>query len=182
MKCVLCHRNCRNACSRGNHGWCANCRDASGYLECSRCRANKAAKYQQSKQATQQSRQAVAQANAPVYVPSQPAQPIMVPLRKALYQMSEAELEAWARSIETALSDMQTRNEAYTGRRAARGTVTATDLALQRDNRVAEDIKEALAELPILYRMAHTAISTGSGGPPTGMLMEYDYNNGKVKP
>ena len=179
MKCVLCHRNCRNACSRGNHGWCANCRDASGFGECSRCRANKAARYQQSKQATQQSRAAIAAANAPVYVPSQP---ITAPLRKALYQMSEAELEAWAKSIDTALSDMQARNEAYITRRAARGTVTSTDIARQRDNRVAEDIKEAMAELPILYRMAHTAISTGSGGPATGMLMEYDYNNGKVKP
>lgn len=182
MQCVLCQRTCRNTCSRGSHGWCANCRDASGFLECSRCRANKAAKYQQSKQAARQSRAAIAAASAPVYIPSQPVQPITLPVRKALYQMSEAELEQWSKSIEQALSDMQARNEAYTSRRAARGTQTATDLALQRDNRVAEDIKEAMTELVILYRMAHTAISTGSSGPATGMLMEYDYDNGKVKP
>lgn len=125
-------------------------------------------------------------AKAPVYVPSKPvqsAQPITAPQRRALYQMSEAELEAWAKSIEAALSDMQARNEAYTGRRAARGTVTSTDIALQRDNRVAEDIKEAMTELLILYRMAHSGVSIGSSGPATGMLIDYDTLPGsKVKP
>jgi len=128
-----------------------------------------------------------AQAKAPVYVPSRPSQsvkpiqPITAPQRHALYQMSESELEAWAKSIEAALSDMQARNENYTQRRAARGTVTATDLAKKQDNRVAEDIKEALQELIVLWRMAHTNVSIGSSGPPTGMLIDYD-TMGKVKP
>jgi len=51
-----------------------------------------------------------------VYVPSSQAssaslQPTTAPLRKALYLMSEAELEQWAQHIETALSDMQHRND-----------------------------------------------------------------------
>jgi len=183
MKCVLCHRNCRNACSRGNHGWCANCRDASGFLECSRCRSNKAAKYQQSKQAAAQSRAAIAAANAPVYIPTPQFPPITAPVRKLLSQMSEDELESWAQSIDTALDDMVRRISTYTNRRQSQGKYTPTDAGIERDIMLAEDIKAALSELPMLWRMAHTSVSLGSSSPPTGMLIDYDtLPGGKVKP
>jgi len=54
-------------------------------------------------------------------------------------------------------------------------------ISLQRDNRVAEDVKQALTELGILWRMAHSGVSVGSAGPATGMLIDYD-TTGKVKP
>ena len=178
MKCVGCGNLCRNTCSNGGHGWCATCRDASGYLVCSRCRQRKANAYQRSQQRAQQSRAAIAAANAPVYVPSVQVQP-----RKAFFLMSEAELEQWVQSINLALDDMVLRIDSYTRRRQARGTYTPTDAGIERDIRMAEDLKEALSELATLWRMAHTGVSLGSSSPPTGMIIDYDSSPGaKVKP
>lgn len=136
MKCVLCHRPCRNTCSRGSHGWCANCRDASGYLECSRCRANKAAKAQHSLAAAQQSRAAVAAANAPVYVPSTPP---AIPASqfpgsgKSLIEMDDDQRYDWLLSATKALQAKIDHDSAYLSRRAVRGTSTATDVLISGD-------------------------------------------------
>lgn len=147
MKCVLCHRPCRNTCSRGSHGWCANCRDASGYLECSRCRANKAAKSQHSKQAAQQSRAAVAAASAPVYVPSMQVAPPAAQFPgagKSLSEMDDDEQYDWLLAATKALQAKIEHDSAYLTRCASRGTSLAPDVLISNDLQALQAILETL--------------------------------------
>lgn len=171
--CTGCKKHCYNSCAKAAHGWCADCRDATGDSICNDCRAKEAAARAQRVAARQQSKAAsvAAQGYVPSYVPPVP-QPIPAShtlqaqrpqpgLRKALYLMTEPEVESWIQSIDVALSDLRGR------------TVTT------HDNVVVKDLQEALQELRILWRMAHTQVSSG---PDMGMLVEYDYSQGKVTP
>jgi len=93
--------------------------------------------------------------------------------RRAIYQMDEAKLETWIDRTRAGLDYMIQRNDAYTRRRQARGTYTPTDIAIECDIRLDDDVRAALTELVILWRMAHTSVSLGSHSPPTGMLIDY---------
>lgn len=203
MKCNDCGKPCRNHCSVGSHGYCATCRDASGYAICAKCRAKKQAARQQSKAAQQQSRQVQASAQAPAYTPppalaafaspgqvagATPPVSVLPPApkrapRTPIYLMPEAEFETWRQKTVDALQDTKARAEAYLSRRRANGRRTSTDIGMEKDQVLYEDLAEALQELRILRDMADVDQSLRSNqghSGNTGMLLLYD--DGKIKP
>jgi hypothetical protein len=135
-KCIGCGYGCRNRCSNCGRGWCATCRNTTGSATCSVCVNNKAQKQQLAQQRAQQRRAAMAQANAPVYVPSQPVIPPPTQLPgqgKALFEMTDDEKHDWLVAAKKALEAKIEHDSAYLLRRASRGPGTATDQLLSAD-------------------------------------------------
>jgi hypothetical protein len=97
--------------------------------------------------------------------------------------MPEQEFEAWRQKSVDALQDTKARAEAYLSRRRANGKRTSTDIGMERDQVLYEDLLEALQELRILRDMANVDQSLQSNqghSGNTGMLLMYD--DGKLKP
>ena len=195
--CIDCHNPARNKCSQCKRNYCATCRDAAGVNTCKVCRDANKAKRQQSKIA--QSHSKAVQSGAtytgttawmptpqplPAHVAAQYSAPI-TPVakaqrasRKALYMMDDREFESWRERTEDAIRDTQTRGSAYLSRRAARGTRTSTDIAMERDQILYEDLLDALREMKTLYNMATAGagpvVASNTSGSNTQFLLSYD--------
>lgn len=185
--CNDCGKNCRNSCARGGHGYCSDCSRASGYSTCSDCRSRQSTARRQSRR-VQRSRASMAPAPSATQVsqsqpaaylppshlahyvgasgtpplsqlaPSQPAASAASPSRKALTEMSEAEMEAWLSRVADGLADAQKRGRAYLDRRAMRGWPTSTDLSMERDQLIYLELLASIDEIRSLWHMADVAM------------------------
>lgn len=74
--------------------------------------------------------------------------------RPSIADMTPDELRAWIGSTRAALQEKMVRERAYLDRRAARGTYTPTDEALETDQLLQVDLLEMLTEFEqVTWRM-----------------------------